>query len=49
MFTAMPLQATPGVALMDGRIDVDLFYDTYRESALNGLRTLDVYVVREGY
>ncbi len=38
-----------GVALMDGRIDVDLFYDTYRESALNGLRTLDVYVVREGY
>jgi len=38
-----------GIALLDGRVDFDLFYDTYRESALNGRRILDVYVVREGY
>ena len=28
--------------------DVDLFYETYRESALNSLRTVDIYVLEWG-
>ncbi len=34
-----------GTALMDGIIDLDLFYDTYLESCLNGKKLLNVYVV----
>ena len=34
-----------GIALMDGRVDVDLFYDTYMESVLNSRRTVDVYIL----
>lgn len=30
------------------RIDFDLFYETYRESALNGLKTVEVYVLEWG-
>lgn len=37
-----------GTALMDGRILVDLFYETYAESAINGAIQANVYVVREG-
>lgn len=29
-------------------VDVDLFYETYRESALNSLRTVDIYVLEWG-
>ena len=32
-----------GTGLIDGIIDVDLFYDTYLESLLNGLRTVNIY------
>ena len=34
-----------GTGLMEGIIDVDLFYDTYQESLLNGLRTVNIYVL----
>lgn len=34
-----------GVALMNGVIDVDLFYDTYRESQLNGIRNVNIYIL----
>lgn len=34
-----------GTALIDGTIGVDLFYDTYLESLLNGLRTVNIYVL----
>lgn len=34
-----------GTALMDGIIDVDLFYDTYEESCLNGVRWVDIYIL----
>lgn len=34
-----------GTGLIDGIIDVDLFYDTYLESLLNGLRTVNIYVL----
>ena len=37
--------ADTGTAIMDGIIDVDLFYDTYLESLLNGLRTVNIYVL----
>ena len=35
---------------VDGAVDVnvDLFYETYRESALNSLRTVDIYVLEWG-
>ena len=34
-----------GTGLVQNIIDVDLYYDTYLESALNGRRTLDIYVL----
>lgn len=34
-----------GGALMDGTVDVDLFYDSYLESVLNGVKYLNVYVI----
>ena len=34
-----------GTGLIEGIIDVDLFYDTYLESLLNGLRTVNIYVL----
>ncbi|WP_343252854.1 G5 domain-containing protein [Ligaoa zhengdingensis] len=34
-----------GIALMDGRIDVDLYYETYRESELNGVKNVNIYVL----
>lgn len=35
-----------GTALMEGIIDIDLYYDTYLESVLNGKKALNVYVIR---
>ena len=37
--------ADTGTALMDGIIDVDLFFNTYLESCLFGKRTVDIYVL----
>lgn len=34
-----------GVALMEGLIGVDLFYDTYTESALNGVKYVNIYIL----
>ncbi len=34
-----------GTALMEGIIGLDLFYESYRESALNGKKLLTVYVI----
>lgn len=39
------IAADTGIGLMDGRTDIDLFYDTYTESVLNGVRYVDVYVL----
>ena len=35
-----------GIAVQDGRILVDLFYETYAESVINGAINVNVYVVR---
>ena len=37
--------ADTGIALMDGRVTVDLFFDTYLESCLFGAKTMDIYVL----
>lgn len=37
--------ADTGTAIMDGIIDVDLFFNTYLESCLFGKRTVDIYVL----
>lgn len=37
--------ADTGTGLMADIIDVDLFYDTYQESVLNGRRIVDIYVL----
>ena len=34
-----------GTALMEGLIGVDLFYDTYMESALNGVKYVNIYIL----
>ncbi len=34
-----------GTALMEGIIDVDLFYETYTESAINGKRIVNIYIL----
>lgn len=34
-----------GTGLMADIVDVDLFYDTYAESVLNSLRTVDIYIL----
>lgn len=34
-----------GTGLMDRVIDVDLFYSTYKESALNSVRWVDIYIL----
>lgn len=34
-----------GVGLMQGVIDIDLYYESYLESALNGRRIVDIYVL----
>lgn len=37
--------ADTGSALMQGIIAVDLFYDSYEDSAANGIKTVDIYVL----
>ena len=39
------IAADTGVGLMQGAIDVDLYYDTYTESCLNGRRTVNIYIL----
>ncbi len=34
-----------GTGLLAGVIDVDLYYETYLESCLNGRRTVDIYII----
>jgi 3D (Asp-Asp-Asp) domain-containing protein len=34
-----------GVGLMQNVIDIDLYYESYLESALNGRRIVDIYVL----
>ena len=34
-----------GTGLVEGIIDVDLFYDTYEESVLNSVRWVDIYIL----
>ena len=34
-----------GIALMEGIIDVDLYYETYLESVLNGRRIVNIYIL----
>lgn len=36
-----------GIALMNGVIDVDLYYETFRESQLNGVRYVNIYVLND--
>ena len=37
--------ADTGTALLQNVIDIDLFYDTYLESYLNGRKICDVYIL----
>ena len=37
--------ADTGTGLMEGIVDVDLFYSTYYESCLNGLRTVNIHIL----
>ena len=39
------LATDTGIALQDGRVLVDLFYETYAESVINGAINVNVYVV----
>src|SRR5699024_12419521 len=39
------LATDTGIALQDGQILVDLFYETYAESVINGAINVNVYVV----
>ena len=39
------IAADTGTALMDGIIDVDLFYESYLESCLNGRQIVNIYFV----
>ena len=39
------IAADTGTGLMEGIVDVDLFYDTYYESCLNGRRIVNIYIL----
>ena len=39
------IAADTGTGLMDGVVDLDLFYGSYVESCLNGVRYVNVYVL----
>ena len=39
------IAADTGIGLMANVVDVDLFYETYEESVLNGRRIVDIYVL----
>lgn len=39
------IAADTGTALMDGRVGVDLFYNTYEESCQNGVKRVNIYIL----
>ena len=39
------IAADTGIGLMEGVIDIDLYYDTYTESCLNGRRSVNIYIL----
>ncbi|MDR2655140.1 MAG: G5 domain-containing protein [Oscillospiraceae bacterium] len=39
------IAADTGIALLDGRVDVDLFYGSYAESVWWGKRSVDIYIL----
>lgn len=39
------IAADTGIGLMEGLIDVDLYYDTYTESCLNGRQMVNIYIL----
>lgn len=39
------IAADTGTGLMDDIIDVDLYYDTYTESCLNGRKYVNIYIL----
>ena len=39
------IAADTGTGLLQGIIDVDLFYETYLESCLNSRRNVDIYIL----
>ena len=39
------IAADTGIGLLDDVIDVDLFYETYLESCLNGRQNVDIYIL----
>lgn len=39
------IAADTGIGLMQGLIDVDLYYDTYTESCLNGRQMVNIYIL----
>ncbi len=39
------IAADTGTGLMQGLIDIDLYYETYRESQLNGRKMVNIYVL----
>lgn len=39
------IAADTGLAIKDGRIAVDLFYGSYAESAANGIKSVDIFVL----
>ncbi|MDR2931840.1 MAG: G5 domain-containing protein [Oscillospiraceae bacterium] len=41
------IAADTGTALKQGLITVDLFYDTYEESARNGIRKVDIFILED--
>lgn len=41
------IAADVGVAMVDGRVDVDCFFETYKESTLFGKKTMNIYVVKQ--
>ena len=41
------IAADTGEAMMAGRVAVDCFFETYRESVLFGRRTMNIYVVKQ--
>lgn len=39
------IAADTGIGLMNGVIDIDLYYDTYTESCLNGRQAVNIYIL----
>lgn len=41
------IAADTGTAMVEGRITIDCFFETYRESVLFGRRTMNIYIVKQ--